>query len=157
MSIVNAWQAFSSIKCFQWHLALACCDPTLCADASLLMFPKTENVRLMSRIIGRMFFYLIKGNSSKGIRKERRVFDLLLITCGCSYVCFFLFFRSSVVSACLPTPSLRNPLTCHAAMISAGDVGKGKSCSVQPEAERKFLIVQTSLTNACSLFLFFLF
>lgn len=60
-----------------------------------------------------------------------------------------------MVSACLPTPSLRNPLTCHAAMISAGDVGKGKSCSVQPEAERKFLIVQTSLTNACSLLVFF--
>lgn len=36
--------------------------------------------------------------------------------------------RHSVVSACLPSPSLRNLLTCPVAMTSAEDVGKGKSC-----------------------------
>lgn len=37
------------------------------------------------------------------------------------------FMRHSVVSACLPSPSLRNLLTCPVAMTSAEDVGKGKS------------------------------
>lgn len=33
-----------------------------------------------------------------------------------------------MVSACLPSPSLRNLLTCPVATSSAEDVGKGKSC-----------------------------
>lgn len=45
----------------------------------------------------------------------------------CSKTGSFLFCHS-VVSACLPPQSLRNPLTYHVAMTSAEDVGRGKTC-----------------------------
>lgn len=54
----------------------------------------------------------------------------------------FLFCHS-VVSACLPPRSLRNPLTCLVAMTSAEDVGRGKSCfglaCGSPQGEPGFL------------------
>lgn len=41
--------------------------------------------------------------------------------------CISFFLHHSVVSACLPSPSSRNPLTCPVATNSAEHAGRGKS------------------------------
>lgn len=59
--------------------------------------------------------------SQRVLKKRKQLYKWFLIT-FCISPC-----GSSVVSACLPSQSLRNQLTCLAAMNSAGVAGKGKS------------------------------